>query len=205
VVNKGEAMHGKYGMRVGEFTEYSSAKNLTTEDLQIRVGTLEQCKKIIEIAKIKTYQILDYEADSKGTVIEQTPDITAYLERVAREKGDYDQRQREKAERINRLPEKFPMDIGEDRVEFYVERSEAAYRASYSGGIQYGVGLFCKVFSSGSKVDIWENDIKNKEGKLKKKHFIDHYGHLFKKTNPLDAMPKLLAKLREVRELCKNA
>lgn len=110
-----------------------------------RFKTLEVCQKVIEIAGWKHWKIANRD-DRSRTVLESLS-VIKWREDSKRERIEYDKKQNEKAERINKLPTRFelPFKFGSthsfEGMDIWIERSEYSYDPSYSRNLRGSINI----------------------------------------------------------------
>ena len=107
--------------------------------------------------------------------------------------------QKEKAERINKLPKIFDSIL----PEFYFERSDADYRPAYSRSIQ---GPHLSLNKKNDRGYYWSiDDFVTRDGKRKIKDFTKTYGEFLKNKNPKEVLEALIIQQEEIKNMIKNA
>jgi hypothetical protein len=104
----------------------------------------DEVVRLHEIAKLLNITTYKIERDSwNSNIIFQTPDITAFYEFTKNKKDEFEQKQRNKVERINALPKIFPLTVTGAKNSYYVKRGIATYDPSYSREISVNVSAYC--------------------------------------------------------------
>jgi len=141
----------------------------------------------------KEYLILTSNLD----VINQIADAERNFDQ--NKEKEYDQKQRDKVERINNLPKCFDSII----PEFEFERTDVKYDPSHSKLIRGGYIKFKNKNNDRLFCDI--KDFVTKDGKKKVKNFINAYGTYIKDKDPKEILESLLKQHTEIKNMINNA
>ena len=135
------------------YTHSGEVMSIDSNTINLDFKTITDCKKVIEIAEIKNWEILNMAKDSwSGEMLEESKELHDAKNSRNEERAKNHQEKCEKVVRINALPKKFnPVLSGiPDGLEFWFERSEAEFSPVKSSNI-IGGSLSCK-FKIGEKV-----------------------------------------------------
>jgi predicted RNA-binding protein with RPS1 domain len=178
-MTKGEK---KYSIKIGEKeSSWMSEKIVFRGTLNNVTGlyldSIEDAKKVLSIVNAKIYTIDEHidngeYIDSWGKEVEATEEVIKWREDKERKEEEYDKKQKETVEKINKMPKTFEIFKDKDFV-IYAERGDAEYRPGYSHKIQ--VSVMCKYMKIGEDegVDLWINDYVTSNGRALGKRFAE--------------------------------
>jgi len=191
---------------VSYYNRRGAVMGIRSVTIDLDFKTIADCRKVIEIAEIKNWEILDTIKDFwSGEMVEQSKELHEAKNSMADERAKDQQEKMEKVVRINALPKKFnPVLSGiPDGLEFWFERSEAEFTPARSFKI-IGGGLDCK-FRIGKEVkDLSFWNYESQDGKLLVKSFCKddwRFGPLAKQMN----CERLLRELSQQRKVFAEA
>lgn len=120
---------------------------INTSTVALEFATIEDCKKVIEIAGLKDWSISKCDAGSWHTAfgndVEKSKGYQEALDIIERNRKEEREAKEKRVKAINSLPKRFELDYAlPEGVKIWFERSEAEYNPKYSGRIQWGVHCY---------------------------------------------------------------
>lgn len=151
----------KYQITVMELAEYGASSSR----VDLKLNSLEDCKKIIEIAKVANWEINLTDGGLNEELVERSEDYKKFLNKKTDERAAWIKSQNEKTERINATPKLYASKIqlpGDCKIIY--ERSDATFKSNISRTISWGLGTTVLCNGNTKSLFIW--DYVTKGGKV---------------------------------------
>lgn len=150
-----------YEITVVEVTQYGASSSR----MCLKLNSLEDCKKIIEIAKVANWEIKLTDGCFNEELVERSEAYQNFLNKEADERAAWIKSQIEKTEQINATPKEYVSKIQlPNSCKIIYERSDAHFEAHVSSRISWGLGT--KVFYNGNSRSLYVYEYATKDGRI---------------------------------------
>lgn len=154
--------------------------------------SIKKAKKVAELAGVDSYRVVEAMNNMIGyseVVLYETPNITEYYERSKREAQEFDKKQNERAERINKLPELVEIkDHGVPGCSLFINRQKYSYNRAYSRNLSGYVTILIKCGNRVVTSDFDPNVYIKRNGAVQVKRFKEDFYYDFGTST--EFMPK---------------
>jgi len=171
-----------YQIKVVEVNSYGTNSSC----LDLKLESLEDCKKVIEIAHVANWEINLTDGGLFGELVERSAEYQAFLNKESDKQAAQIKNQNEKVERINALPKSYDSKIQlPDGCRIVYERSDASFKPHVSSAIQWCLStkVLCDDRKLGGGVDtnkpLYIHDYVTKDKKVQVTKFAHDMRFLF--------------------------
>ena len=166
-----------YQIKVVEVNPYGASSSY----VNLKLDSLEDCKKVIEIAKVANWEINLTEGGFSEELVERSADYQKFLNKESDNRAAQIKNQNEKVERINATPKSYASKIYlPDGYKIVYERSTAEFKPNISSKIRWA--LTTTVLGNGTTKSLYVWDYLTKGGKVQVKKFTDDMRGFFGET-----------------------
>lgn len=164
-----------YQIKVVEVSPFGA----NSSHVNLNFDSVEDCKKVIEIAHVINWEILLVNDNfCNEELVERSADFQKFLNEKADERATWIKEQNEKVERINALPKSYESKLQlPDGCRIIYERSTADFKAHISSKISWG--LTTTVFCDGKTKPLYVWEYVTKDGKVQLAKFAREMRFLF--------------------------